>query len=131
MFGVIRYGAGMLAERPWPNAGPTNIVNMPSANERRRTDGLMLTSKWPHSYMGRRPTAGVYFGRSDFSLVSSSKERRMGSKRLNRRALIKSGAAIAGGLTLGAAAPAMGAQQTADAHHGAPPSWPMIKGDKD
>jgi hypothetical protein len=54
----------------------------------------------------------------------------MGSKPLNRRALIKSGAAFAGGLTLGAAAPAMGAQQTPDSHH-APPSWPMIKGDKD
>jgi len=53
----------------------------------------------------------------------------MGSKPLNRRALLKSGAAFAGGLTLGAAAPASGAQQTAD-HH-APPSWPMIKGDKD
>jgi sulfane dehydrogenase subunit SoxC len=54
----------------------------------------------------------------------------MSSKPLNRRALLKSGAAFAGGLTLGAAAPAMGAQQTADSHH-APPSWPMIKGDKD
>jgi len=54
----------------------------------------------------------------------------MGSKPLNRRALLKSGAALAGGLTLGAAAPAMGAQQTPESHH-APPSWPMIKGDKD
>ena len=54
----------------------------------------------------------------------------MGSKPLNRRALLKNGAALAGGLTLGAAAPAMGAQQTAESHH-APPTWPMIKGDKD
>jgi hypothetical protein len=54
----------------------------------------------------------------------------MGSKRLNRRALIKSGAAIAGGLTLGAAAPAIAGPQAQDSHH-APPSWPMIKGDKD
>src|SRR5262245_4371061 len=60
---------------------------------------------------------------------SSSKERRMGSKPLNRRALLKSGAAFAGGLTLGAAAPAIAGQQTPDSHH-APPSWPMIKGDK-
>src|SRR5262245_32850839 len=50
----------------------------------------------------------------------------MSSKPLNRRALLKSGAAFAGGLTLGAAAPAS-AQQTAEPHH-APP---MIKGDKD
>src|SRR5262245_65162648 len=54
----------------------------------------------------------------------------MGSKPLNRRALLKNGAAIAGGLTVGAVAPAMGAQQAQDSHH-APPSWPMIKGDKD
>jgi sulfane dehydrogenase subunit SoxC len=54
----------------------------------------------------------------------------MGSKPLNRRALLKNGAALAGGLTLGAAAPAMGGQQTPESHH-APPSWPMIKGDKD
>ena len=54
----------------------------------------------------------------------------MGSKPLNRRALLKNGAAFAGGLTLGAAAPAMGAQQTPESHH-APPSWPMIKGNSD
>jgi sulfane dehydrogenase subunit SoxC len=51
----------------------------------------------------------------------------MGSKSLNRRALLKNGATLAGGLTLGAVAPAS-AQQTAETHH-APP--PMIKGDKD
>ena len=54
----------------------------------------------------------------------------MSSKPLNRRALLKSGAAVAGGLTLGAAAPALGGQQAQESHH-APPSWPMIKGDKD
>ena len=54
----------------------------------------------------------------------------MGSKPLNRRALLKNGAALAGGLTLGAAAPALGAQQAQDTHH-APPSWPMIKGNAD
>jgi hypothetical protein len=36
----------------------------------------------------------------------------MGSKSLNRRELLKSSAALAGGLTLGAAAPAIGAQQS-------------------
>ena len=46
----------------------------------------------------------------------------MDSKRPARREFLKSGAALAGGLTLGAAAPAIG--QT-------PPSHPMIKGDKD
>src|SRR5262245_48497830 len=58
----------------------------------------------------------------------------MGSKPLNRRALLKNGAALAGGLTLGAAAPALGGQATQESHatsHGTPPSWPMIKGDKD
>jgi sulfane dehydrogenase subunit SoxC len=54
----------------------------------------------------------------------------MGSKPLNRRALLKSGAALAGGLTVGAATPAMAGQQSPESHH-APPSWPMIKGDKD
>ena len=46
----------------------------------------------------------------------------MGSKRPARREFLKSGAALAGGFTLGAAAPAIG--QT-------PASPPMIKGDKD
>jgi sulfane dehydrogenase subunit SoxC len=46
----------------------------------------------------------------------------MSSKRFNRRKLLKSGAALAGGFTLGAAAPALGQ---------APASPPMIKGDKD
>ena len=63
------------------------------------------------------------------SLAGSAKEGRMGSTPLNRRALLKSGAAFAGGLTLGAAAPAIGGQQAPESHH-APPSWPMIKGDK-
>ncbi len=47
----------------------------------------------------------------------------MGSKRPARREFLKSGAALAGGFTLGAAAPAIG--QTP------PASPPMIKGDKD
>ena len=46
----------------------------------------------------------------------------MDSKRPARREFLKSGAALAGGFTLGGAAPAIG--QT-------PPSPPMIKGDKD
>ena len=46
----------------------------------------------------------------------------MGSKRPARREFLKSGAALAGGFTLGGAAPA--SAQT-------PPSPPMIKGDKD
>ena len=46
----------------------------------------------------------------------------MGSKRPARREFLKSGAALAGGFTLGAAAPAIG--QT-------PASPAMIKGDKD
>jgi hypothetical protein len=46
----------------------------------------------------------------------------MGSKRPDRRELLKSGAALAGGLTLGAVAPASG--QT-------PTSTPFIKGSKE
>ena len=46
----------------------------------------------------------------------------MGSKRTDRRGFLKEGAALAGGLTLGAVAPASG--QT-------PASTPMIKGSKD
>ena len=49
----------------------------------------------------------------------------MGSRRFNRRDLLKSGATFAGGLTLGAAAPVLG--QEGGTH--APP--PMIKGDSD
>ena len=48
----------------------------------------------------------------------------MGSKRPARREFLKSGAALAGGFTLGAAAPAIG--QTP-----APAPPPMIKGGKD
>jgi sulfane dehydrogenase subunit SoxC len=53
----------------------------------------------------------------------------MGSKRPNRRELLKSGAAFAGGLTLGAVAPALGqtpASGQAPAH-----DHPMIKGSKE
>src|SRR6476620_9018080 len=49
----------------------------------------------------------------------------MGSKRFNRRELLKSSAALAGGFTLGAAAPALGQEQMTHA------SPPMIKGDND
>src|SRR5712672_371562 len=46
----------------------------------------------------------------------------MGSKRFNRRELLKSGATLAGGFTLGAAAPALGQEPMT---HASPP--PMIK----
>ena len=49
----------------------------------------------------------------------------MGSKRPDRREFLKSGAALAGGFTLGAAAPALGQEPMTHA------SPPMIKGDKD
>src|SRR3989454_4030813 len=49
----------------------------------------------------------------------------MGSKRFNRRELLKSGATLAGGFTLGAAAPALGQESMTHA------SPPMIKGDSD
>ena len=49
----------------------------------------------------------------------------MGSKRVNRRELLKSGATLAAGFTLGAAAPALGQEPMTHA------SPPMIKGDKD
>ena len=52
----------------------------------------------------------------------------MGSKRLNRRELLKSGATLAGGLTLGAAVPALGQEPASHATHASPP---MLKGDKD
>src|SRR3954468_10664889 len=49
----------------------------------------------------------------------------MGSKRFNRRELLKSGATLAGGFTLGTAAPALGQEAMTHA------SPPMIKGDTD
>src|SRR5881275_888164 len=49
----------------------------------------------------------------------------MGSKRFDRRELLKSGATLAGGFTLGAAAPALGQEPMT---HGSPP---IIKGDND
>src|SRR5881398_1378328 len=49
----------------------------------------------------------------------------MGSKGFNRRELLKSGATLAGGFTLGAAAPALGQEPMTHA------SPPMIKGDTD
>ena len=53
----------------------------------------------------------------------------MGSKRLNRRELLKGVPALAGGLTLGAVAPAMG--QTPASGTQTPASPPMIRGDED
>src|SRR5580765_218633 len=54
----------------------------------------------------------------------------MGSKRLDRRELLKHGATLAGGLTLGAVAPASGQTPAAGAQAAA--SGPkMIRGDKD
>ena len=50
----------------------------------------------------------------------------MGSKPLNRRELLKSSAALAGGLTLGAAAPAIGAQQAP----GIPPCATLVADDQ-
>ena len=60
-----------------------------------------------------------------------SKETPMGSKRTSRRELLKSGAALAGGLTTGAVAPALG--QTHDHASGQPPAQvnPMIMGSKE
>ncbi len=60
----------------------------------------------------------------------------MGSKRTSRRELLKSGGALAGGVTLGALAPALGqtpASDQAPAHdHGQDPAhdYPMIPGNK-
>jgi sulfane dehydrogenase subunit SoxC len=53
---------------------------------------------------------------------TSVKEKLMGSKRPARREFLRGGAALAGGFTLGAVAPAIGQ---------APASPPMIKGDED
>ena len=68
---------------------------------------------------------GVYFRPrgSDFLVASSAKERPMGSKRPDRREFLKSGAALAGGLTLGAVAPAIGQTPAS--------GTPMIKGNKE
>jgi hypothetical protein len=52
----------------------------------------------------------------------------MGSKRPARREFLKSGAALAGGFTLGAAAPASGQAPASDQAHHSPP---MIKEGKD
>jgi sulfane dehydrogenase subunit SoxC len=59
----------------------------------------------------------------------------MGSKRTDRRAFLKGGAALAGGFTLGAVAPAIGqtpaSGEAAPATGQAPKAAVMIKGDKD
>src|SRR5438046_4039605 len=66
---------------------------------------------------------GVYFRpRGAISWQPHAKERPMGSKRLDRRGFLKGGAALTGGLTLGAVAPAIG--QT-------PASGAFIKGSKE
>src|SRR4029079_14022912 len=81
-----------------------------------------------HSGLARlEPETSVYFRLrvSDLLLGSSAKEKTMGSKRFNRRELLKSGATLAGGFTLGGAAPALGQEAMTHA------SPPMIKGDND
>jgi sulfane dehydrogenase subunit SoxC len=68
---------------------------------------------------------------------SISKEGPMGSKRTSRRELLKSGGALAGGLTLGAVGPGLGQTSgEAPAHDHAMPmgsqnSYPMIPGNKE
>src|SRR6516164_6945540 len=64
---------------------------------------------------------------------SISKDRPMGSKRTSRRELLKSGGALAGGVTLGAVAPALGetSESGEAAHeHSAANAYPMVPGDK-
>src|SRR5262249_48658624 len=68
-------------------------------------------------------------GKRIFLIASSAEERPRGSKRVDRRELLKSGAALAGGLTFGAVTPAMG--QTPPATGQTPPSPTMIKGNKE
>src|SRR5262245_50752428 len=77
------------------------------------------------------PHRHILSAAGDFLVASSAKEKRMGSKPLNRRELLKSGAAVAGGLTLGAAAPALGQTPGSPAAPAAPAAPPMIKGDKE
>ena len=56
----------------------------------------------------------------------------MGSKRTSRRELLKSGGALAGGLTLGAVAPALGQTPASAGHdHSIADSSPMIVGNKE
>ena len=55
----------------------------------------------------------------------------MGSKRTARRAFLRSGAALAGGFTLGSVAPAFGQGHAPGQDHAVPPSPPMVKGDKE
>jgi sulfane dehydrogenase subunit SoxC len=55
----------------------------------------------------------------------------MGSKRSVRREFLKSGAALAGGLTMGAVAPALGQTPGSPAAPATPAAPPMIKGDKE
>src|SRR5215510_8441985 len=88
-----------------------------------------VTPMSPESIAKTDAEIGVYSRpQAISSLASSAKERRMGSKPLNRRELLKSGAALAGGLTLGAAAPVLGQEPATHDPHAAPP---MLKGDKD
>src|SRR5262245_57406183 len=65
---------------------------------------------------------------SDLLLGSPAKERPMASKRFNRRELLRNGATLAGGFTLGAASPALGQEPQEVTTHASPP---MIKGDSD
>src|SRR4051812_18211752 len=52
----------------------------------------------------------------------------MAATRPDRRDFLRSGAALAGGFTLGAAAPALAQEHE---HQGQPPQPPMIKGERD
>src|ERR1041384_7640725 len=89
--------------------------------------GLSPRRRLTTNFAARRilSAAGIAF---PTSLIS--KERPMGSKRLDRRELLKHGATLAGGLTLGAVAPA--SAQTPAAGGQAPAPGPkMLRGDKD
>src|SRR3970040_2256832 len=80
---------------------------IPVASSRPTSAGVDLTqpghrphfSGWAYTFRLRR---------GDFLVGSSAKERPMGSKRPGRREFLKGGAAVAGGFTLGAVAPAIG-----------------------
>src|SRR5215470_16783787 len=61
-------------------------------------------------------------------VVSFLKERLMGSKRTSRRELLKGGSALAGGVTLGAVAPALG--QTPASGEASAHDHPMVTGSK-
>ncbi len=81
------------------------------------------------SRLAANPAMGVYFPPRGSEVASSAKERRMGSKRADRREFLKGGAALAGGLTLGAVTPAIG--QTSGEGGQTPAAGKFIKGNKE